>query len=458
MESIVSARWLAGAALAVVLAMSLYAPRAAGQSTEELQQELRAMKKQLDELQDKVRKQEELIKKMTQQKAPTPQVVSAPPPTAAATPATAEQEDIERRVTENVMDKIQPSLAAANKTFASQFNPAIGLVIDTVASYQEKGGGNFEFRSAEIGMSANIDPFARGYAIFNGGQDGVDVEEAALVTTSLPWNLTLKGGRFFADFGRLSKFHDHDLPFVNRPPVLDQYVGGESQADGVEFSYLVPLQQFLNLTLGAYNKMGADNDQVSNEVPRAFNRFTYLAHPATFIALNDSNSIDVGANLAWTPKVDTYTAPNDVLAGDGQARYLTDFDITYRYIPLSQSTYHGLTWGTEVLFNSEDWNVAGKEALVPVFQRETAWGLYSYVEPKLTRVFYPGFMFNYNQAISRTVGGTTTYSPYLTIWVSEFQRVRLQYTYFSAPDDHQSQFFLQWTAILGSHVHGFRER
>ncbi len=85
-------------------------------------------------------------------------------------------------------------------------------------------------------MSASIDPFARGYAIINGNADGIEVEEAAIVTTSLPYNLTAKGGRFFADFGRLSKFHDHDLPFVNRPIVLDEYVGGESQADGVELN------------------------------------------------------------------------------------------------------------------------------------------------------------------------------------------------------------------------------
>mgnify|MGYP003342735863 CR=1 FL=1 len=38
---------------------------------------------------------------------------------------------------------------------------------------------------------------------------GLSVEEAALVTTSLPWNLTAQAGRFFADFGRLSAIHDH---------------------------------------------------------------------------------------------------------------------------------------------------------------------------------------------------------------------------------------------------------
>ena len=138
---------------------------------------------------------------------------------------------------------------------------------------------NFEFRQAELGLSATVDPFARAYAIINGNDDGIDVEEAAIVTTSLPYSLTLKGGRFFADFGRLSKFHDHDLPFVNRPIVLDEYVGGESQANGAELSYLTPLSQYLTLTAGWYNKIGAENERVSNLDPRPLGEFTYLVKP-----------------------------------------------------------------------------------------------------------------------------------------------------------------------------------
>ena len=453
-------RPLTRAGLALIIVLLLGVARTDGQSVEELQQELKAMKTQLQQLQKKMEKQEELIETLSKQKTPAPALAApAAAPTAAAVAAPAapspEQEQLEKRVTENVMQKIQPSLAAANKTFPAQFNPAIGLIIDTVGSYQENGGGNFEFRSAEIGISANIDPFARGYAIFNGTNDGVEVEEAAIVTTSLPYNLTVKGGRFFADFGRLSKFHDHDLPFVNRPQVLDTFVGGESQADGVELSYLAPLDQYLTLTLGAYNKMGADNTQVDNNVPRALSRFTYLVHPATFINLNDSNSIDLGLNLAYTPRVETFTT-DDMEAGNNKGRYLADLDITFRYVPLSQAQYRGLIWGTELLFNGEDWNVGDQET--PVFHSEGAFGVYSYLEARLTRRYYPGFMFNWQQALDRQQGDVTTYNPYFTIWLSEFQRLRLQYTYFTAPSDHQSQFFLQWTAVLGSHVHGFRDR
>ena len=460
MRAILDNRRRARALLATVVVLACGATRVGGQSVEELQQELKAMKAQLQELQKKMEKQEELIEKLSKQQAP-PSPLAAPPaaPTTAAVAAPAapspEQEQLEQRVTEKVMQKIQPSLAAANKTFPSQFNPAIGLVVDTVGSYQENGGGNFEFRSAEIGISANIDPFARGYAIFNGGNNGVEVEEAAIVTTSLPYNLTVKGGRFFADFGRLSKFHDHDLPFVNRPQVLDTFVGGESQADGVELSYLVPLEQYLTLTLGAYNKIGADNTQTDNNTPRALSKFTYLGRPATFISLNDSNSIDLGSTLAYTPKVDNFTS-DTLEAGNSQSRYLGGVDLTYRYTPLSQAQYHGLIWGTEVLYNSEDWNLGNDTT--PVFRREGAFGLYSYLEARLTRRYYPGFMFDYQQMLDRQTGDLASYSPYFTVWLSEFQRLRLQYTYLTQPANHESQFFLQWTAVLGSHVHGFRDR
>lgn len=442
--------------LVTLIVVTLGTTRAYAQSAAELQHDLKAMKAQLDELQQKMKQQEELIEKLSkQQGAPT-----AAPPVAEAAPAAAapspEPAPLEQRVTENVLRKIQPSLSAANKTFPSQFNPAIGFIIDTVGSYKENQRGNVEFRSGEIGISANIDPFARGFAIINGTANGIDVEEAGIVTTSLPYNLTIKGGRFFADFGRLSKFHDHDLPFVNRPIVLDRFIGGESQADGVEVSYLSPLSQYLTLTLGAYNKLGADNTRVDNTVPRDLSKFIYLARPATFFSLNDSNSVDLGATYAYTPKVDTFTLDGADQIRDGKSRQLAAIDVTYRYTPLSQAQYRGFIWGTELLYNREDWNVGDNTA--PVFHRTDAWGMYSYGEARLTRRYYPGFLFDYAQDLARAVGETKAYSPYFTIWLSEFQRLRLQYTYLDQPANHENQFFVQWTAVLGSHVHGFRDR
>jgi hypothetical protein len=93
-----------------------------------------------------------------------------------------------------------------------------------------------------------------------------------------------------------------------------------------------------------------------------------------------------------------------------------------------------------------------------MFSGENAFGLYSYVEPRITRRLYPGFLFQWVQPIDGQGGDTLAYSPYLTVWASEFQRIRLEYQYLDAPGAHENQFFLQWTAIIGSHVHGFRDR
>jgi len=434
-------------------------PSAHEPSAEEMQREMQALREQLQQLQQKMEKQERLIEQLSKPKAaptPLPAAAGAATPNAAAAATPQNEDQLEQKVTDNVLREIQPSLSAANKTFPSQFNPAIGLIVDTVATYQEQGGADFQLRSAEIGLAASVDPFVRGYAIITGNDEGIEVEEAAIVTTSLPYGLEMKGGRFFADFGRLAKFHDHDLPFVDRPIVLDQYVGGESQADGVELSYLTPLSQYLTITAGMYNKLGADNFQVNNLDLRPLDKFTYLLHPATFFSLNDNNSVDLGASWAYTPKVTSYSVDGQTVLTDGKARQLAGVDLTYRYIPLAEASYRSMVWGTEVLYNHETFNVGTDDA--PVYSPANSVGLYSYIEPRVTRRLYPGFLFQWVQPINGVGGDTLAYSPYLTLWASEFQRIRAQYQYLDAPGSHQSQFFLQWTAILGSHVHGFRDR
>ncbi|HSK30901.1 MAG TPA: hypothetical protein VLA17_13145, partial [Candidatus Limnocylindria bacterium] len=50
----------------------------------------------------------------------------------------------------------------------SALNPAIGMAIDATAEHRTKAGGDFNFRAAEVGISASIDPYARGYAYFTG--------------------------------------------------------------------------------------------------------------------------------------------------------------------------------------------------------------------------------------------------------------------------------------------------
>ena len=375
-----------------------------------------------------------------------------------------DQLEKEKAATGVRVDQVEKSVRATQSAH-SALNPAIGMAIDANAEHRAKTGGEFNFRAAEIGISASIDPYARGYAYFTGSNEGVDVEEAAMVTTALPWNLQARGGRFFADFGRLAKFHPHEYAFVNTPLSLERMVGGESKADGVEVNYLFPTPFFLRATLGGYNMIGAENDRLDNTKSRAWSRFTYLGRLNTYFDLTDNQSIELGSSLAFTPSVRLDDAT-------GGSRSLSGVDLTYRFQPLGSTLYQGLTWGSELFVNSERRPL---EVEVPsnddpsiletqtVGKRRLSVGGYSYAEVKLNRNWSTGFLFDYAPSIDNPAKKTLGYSPYLTWNLSEFNRLRFQYSYLddkvrTDKNERGNQFFLQWTTVLGSHTHGFRTR
>jgi hypothetical protein len=334
-------------------------------------------------------------------------------------------------------------------------NPSIGMVLDANVSQKSTEGGNFNFRAAEFGFAASVDPFVRAYSFVTGSNNGFEVEEAAAITSSLPWNLTAKGGRFFADFGRFAKIHDHELPFVNRPLSIDRMVGGESQADGVEVAYLFPTPFFLRATVGGYNKIGADNEQVDNTKSRSWSRFTYLGRLSTYHDITDNHSIEVGASMAYTPSLRLNGDPN------GGDRILNGIDVTYRYQPLSSVVYQGVTWGSEFFANSQRIPLTSDD--VDVGKRRRSYGGYSYAEVKLNKNWSTGFLFDYAPSVEKPGLKTIGYSPYVTWNISEFNRLRLQFTH--ADDrvredkgDRGNQVFLQWTTVIGAHTHGFLSR
>src|SRR5437867_12580586 len=92
---------------------------------------------------------------------------------------------LETKKIQEVEAKANAALDASKKTFASQFNPAISLGIDTIGSYKSHrqafnsgdgtgtrdagqpinntrpAGADFNLRSAELFISADVDPFTR---------------------------------------------------------------------------------------------------------------------------------------------------------------------------------------------------------------------------------------------------------------------------------------------------------
>ncbi len=349
----------------------------------------------------------------------------------------------------------------------SSFNPAMGVALDSVYS-QSGGRAGFHFRAAELGVEAPVDPYLKGWAVMTGSPDGVEVEEAAVETTSLPHSLTVRGGRFFASFGRLAHFHDHELPVIDRPLSLDSYIGGETQADGMEVSWLLPVDTYINATFGAYNKMGGENERAANDVPRRLSEFTYLGRLNTYLDLGDSHSVELGVDCAFTPRrvVTDLSGPADAQGNPtslgiktkaGTWRTLTGVDLTYRYQPSRGGMYKGLLWATEIMQNKER---RFGDDLLPTGRRESYAG-FSYLQLKAGLHWRPGVMLDLTEDMDNHHLVTRTASAFLTYDVTEFQRLRLVYSdarvnASGITDNHTVA--LQWTAVLGHHVHGFRDR
>jgi hypothetical protein len=357
---------------------------------------------------------------------------------------------------------------------------------DIVFSYRSKGSdetgsdrpGGFDvwMRALELNVAASVDPFAKAYAVVTASADSATgeatfgVEEAALQTTSLPWNLELKAGRFFGEFGRLGYIHDHELPFVNRPLVLDNYIGGESQSDGLQLNWLPPIPHYVSLTVGVGDHYGGDSPNPDHPGTfRAFDGLNFWGRLSTYFDLTPDWQFETGVSGLINPKTEdrggALLQPNGISTLTEKERRLAGFDVKLSYVPLQNNQFQSFTWGTEVLYSDNRYlsDPNGLPASGDEFTENVgSVGLYSYVTYKWSRQWSAGFLFDWVQSAQNHSDETAAYSPFITFALSHWNQLRLQYTHTDhnavsdlKPDD---AIYLQWSWIIGSHSHGWQQR
>jgi hypothetical protein len=383
-------------------------------------------------------------------------------------------------------EKVDRLVEAQKKTLLSEFNPSIGLVGETIFAYRSKnknetgsdrpGGFDVNQRSVELNAAGSVDPFAKAYVVANASADPVTgestfgIEEAALQTTSLPWNLELKAGRFFGEFGRLAYIHDHELPFVNRPLALDAYIGGESRTDGLQINWLAPVDHYISVTAGAGNNFGGDSPNPNNPgSSRNFGGLNFWSRVSTYFDLAPDWQLETGVSGLFNPTTDdrggALVEPNGVSTYTEKERRLAGVDFKVSWVPLRNNQFQSVTWGTEVLYSYNRFNFDPNG--VPADGDENtrsvgSTGLYSYITWKFHRQWSAGFLYDYVQAPQNEHDQTSAYSPYITWALSHWNQLRLQYTH----TDHSAQsglrgddaIYLQWAWIIGSHAHGWQQR
>ena len=121
----------------------------------------------------------------------------------------------------------------------------------------------FTLGQAEIALSGAVDPYFRGDMILTTaidpaeGETIVELEEAFLTTTSLPYNLQLEVGHFYTEFGQINPQHPHQWDWLDQPVINSRLFGGDGMRQtGLRASWIAPTPWFSEFHFGMQNANG----------------------------------------------------------------------------------------------------------------------------------------------------------------------------------------------------------
>ena len=334
---------------------------------------------------------------------------------------------------------------------AKLLNPDISLIgdfIGTAGRNTVSPSRSLELHESEVGMQAIIDPYARADAFISFGEEGVNVEEGYVTFTALPAGLLLKVGKMRAEFGKVNTIHNHALPFIDRPLVTNNLVGGEDGIDdaGISLSRFLPAPKnwFFQGTAQVYR--GDSNDLFTASRRQDV---SVVGHLRLYRDLGESTNLDLGASYA--------RGHNNAALGTmlNPSLFLTNLysaDATLRWKPLRRAIYHSF-----LLRNEFFWSARDQLSPLNLFQTQHAFGLYSDAEYRVNRRWTLGGRFDRSGHASNASLTDTGFSAILTYWPSEFSQIRGQYRFGHLADpvttnySDANEFLFQFLFVMGAH-------
>ncbi len=328
---------------------------------------------------------------------------------------------------------------------AKLLNPDISLIGDFIGIAGRSNvapGRSLELHESEIGLQAIIDPYSRADAFLSFGETGVNVEEAYITFTSLPAGLLLKVGKKRADFGKVNTIHNHALPFIDRPLVTNNLVGGEDGIDDAGFflSRFLPAPKNWFLEGSAELLRGDSGDlfQASRRQDASV-----VGHLRAYRDLSESTNLDLGVSYA--------RGHNNF--GSNFLTNLYGGDATLRWRPLRRAIYNSFMFRTELFWSARDQFSPSVPAL---FETQHAFGLYAYAEYRVNRRWTVGGRFDRSGHATDARLTDSGFSGILTYWPSEFSQIRGQYRFghlATAPSDfsNANEFLFQFLFVMGAH-------
>ena len=332
----------------------------------------------------------------------------------------------------------------------------------------------FSIRNAELALDGAVDPFFKAFAniVYKLEPDdstSLELEEAYAQSTSLPGDLQLKAGRYFAEFGRQNSQHPHAWDFVDQPLVMNRMWGSDGlKQNGARLSWLAPTPFYTEAMLGVYDGQGDDAYSFrnvgatdANGITRLYGHATsardlggagdllYVPRLATSFDLSDEQTVVLGASAAL--------GPNDT--GPDARTEVYGVDAYWKWKPANA----GEGWPfvkvqTEAMWRDFDAAADPSAGLPDEHLRDS--GLYAQVLWGFVRGWVAGLRGDYvdgnagaSAAGNAQRGEARRISPNLTYYFSEFAKLRLQYNYTSfAQGTDEQAVWAQLEFMIGAHA------
>lgn len=329
----------------------------------------------------------------------------------------------------------------------------------------------FTIPNGELSLDGTVDPHFKGFSnivlkLNSEGETGIELEELYFLTTSLPWNLQLKGGQFFTEFGRQNPQHPHAWSFVDQPLVLNSMFGPDGlRSQGARVSWLAPTSWYTEAMVSVFNSAGGtafsfrspESSEIHGGAPvergvRTFRDMLVVPRIATSFDLNTTQTLVLGTSAAFGPNSSGARAKTQVYGADLYWKWKST--TADRGFPFFSSQ-------TEVLFRryGAATRVSVADSTATLFDETLSdRGVYSQLLWGIKPLWVAGLRGDYVR------GGPAGFdsplradryrlSPNVTCYLSEFSKLRLQYNY-----DHRKglgadhSVWLQFEFLLGAHA------
>ena len=438
---------------------------------------LEEMKRQMEQLQQQLRQLQNKMEKLESAKkpAPTPAVQTAPapaptgpiytPPPQAPPPTT-------------VAQPWSPSQPITLLSSGSNYlNISFDTLVDAGTSTRkdvetlERGDHDpkqrgFSLRNSEIALDGAVDPYFKAFGnivwkLDNNGESEVELEEAYGLSTSLPWNLQVKTGQFFTEFGRQNSQHPHAWDFVDQPLVMGRMFGPEGLRQvGARVSWLAPTPFYTEVMLAVLNGRGGAAFSFRN-TEDTFGRtavdrdvegvddLLYVPRVVSSFDLTDTQTIVAGVSGAF--------GPNDT--GNGTYTQVYGADLYWKWRPeRAEQGFPFVAWQTEGMYRRYE---AGADPTVALpdetlkdggFYSQLLWGFHLRWVAGLRGEYVSGNGSAFDAIDPLARDDRARLSPNLTFYPTEFSKIRLQYNYDHDEElDSEHSVWLQVEFLLGAH-------